>query len=421
MRPELQLALTQMLESQSFWEKAVVSLMPAENIGGHGISAQEISRSFDETLMQLRALAEAEKIDAVAWSQLKASFISVPNAALQFFTQYWSNPQQVVANIPSICSWLWSLRSSILLLMPVNPLATRQSPAYQRAMAAKIAAVEGWLQTTEGMKDTLAAVVEEARSTQAEAVSHAQAVTLAEKDAATTLKSIESIEREIATAKTNAEAAAVNATAEYSSVKKQVLELAGCIEEKDALFKEFEGRRDEISGLLENANKVGLARAFQLRRVDLGTTWKVWAGLFSLGIIVLLLIGFFQLLPLLKDGEPSLEAILVRTLLASPIVWFTWFASRQYSHALRVGEDYAFKEAAAMAYAGYRNEVTDDEDMLKLLQEAAIKNYGANPTRILLKNSEPASPVHDLLDKALEKLKPAEIIEALSSAIKNAK
>jgi hypothetical protein len=43
----------------------------------------------------------------------------------------------------------------------------------------------------------------------------------------------------------------------------------------------------------------------------------------------------------------------------------------------------------------------EDEEMLKLLRETAIKNFGASPTRMLSK-SDPSSPVHELVDKALE-------------------
>jgi hypothetical protein len=43
----------------------------------------------------------------------------------------------------------------------------------------------------------------------------------------------------------------------------------------------------------------------------------------------------------------------------------------------------------------------DDSEMLKLLRESAIKNFSSSPTRMLSK-SEPSSPLHELVDKALE-------------------
>jgi type I restriction-modification system DNA methylase subunit len=64
-------------------------------------------------------------------------------------------------------------------------------------------------------------------------------------------------------------------------------------------------------------------------------------------------------------------------------------------------EDYAFKEASALAFVGYKREMGEVEEMLKLLRETAFKNFGASPTRMLSK-SEPSSPLHELVDKALE-------------------
>jgi hypothetical protein len=172
--------------------------------------------------------------------------------------------------------------------------------------------------------------------------------------------------------------------------------------------------REEIAGLLENANKVGLAKSFQDKRKELTTTWRLWAGAFGLGILALSLIGWFVLLPLIQDSKTDMVAFASRFLLSSPVIWFTWFAARQYGHVLRISEDYAFKEAAAMAFAGYRNEVAADPDLLKLLQESAIKNFGANPSKLLLKKADASSPVHEAIDKLLEKMKPEELLTALS-------
>jgi hypothetical protein len=79
-----------------------------------------------------------------------------------------------------------------------------------------------------------------------------------------------------------------------------------------------------------------------------------------------------------------------------------------------MAEDYAFKEAAAMAFAGYRNEVSADSELLKLLQESAIKNFGANPSKLLLKKADASSPIHEAIDKLLEKMKPEDMLSALS-------
>ena len=69
---------------------------------------------------------------------------------------------------------------------------------------------------------------------------------------------------------------------------------------------------------------------------------------------------------------------------------------------MRLEEDYAFKSAAAQSFYGYRQEVGADDDLLKLLRETAIKNFGANPIRVLGK-SDHATPAHALLDELISK------------------
>ena len=68
-----------------------------------------------------------------------------------------------------------------------------------------------------------------------------------------------------------------------------------------------------------------------------------------------------------------------------------------------------------MAFTGYRNEVAADPELLKLLQESAIKNFGANPARFLLKKPDASSPLHEVFDKALDKVKPEALTEFISN------
>ena len=59
--------------------------------------------------------------------------------------------------------------------------------------------------------------------------------------------------------------------------------------------------------------------------------------------------------------------------------------------------------------------IPSDANMLKLLQESAIRNFGSNPAEMLLKRADAASPLNDVLERALEKMDPKQLIDALAS------
>jgi len=250
-----------------------------------------------------------------------------------------------------------------------------------------------------------------------------------EEEIKTTLERVIVLERQAQTSSTNASASAVAIEAEKSKVDRYVTTLQAAETAQKELFDQFENKRSDIDAILEGASKVAMARSFQERRKVLTLSQNMWAAIFILGIIGLAVIGYLlgvQLLesmPGVKTGgssEGQLLAIvpmLIRFLVLGPIVWLTWFAARQYGHLLRLAEDYAFKEAAAHAFVGYRKEMGEDTEMLHLLREYAITNFGANPVRTLSKN-EPVTPLNDLLDRTLGKASPDKVIELVTAFFK---
>lgn len=420
MHTDFSAVINQFQTSKDRWDQIAPQLAPQENLQGLGVGVIDVNLAFEEVLTLLGA-ANDKDVDGIAWCVHKTGIESTSNALLQFFAAYGNNPAHIVASTMQICSWLWSLKTSLLQIIPVHPESARLSPDFERFMSGRIEEALDWFDRAEKLKSDILKIETSARETlesinSQKIQSQASLQTIQE-----TLTTIQGQEREAGTAKTNAMSSAAAANTDATAVSKLAQDLTASVEIKTALFKEFDDRRDEISGLLENANKVGLARSFSEKRKQLTWTWRGWAFAFVAGIVGLLWIGLAELLPLLRAGTPDSMAVLVRFLVASPLVWFSWFTARQYGHVLRVSEDYAFKEAAAMAFAGYRNEMGADEDMLKLLQESAIRNFGSNPTEMLLKRADAASPLHDALETTLEKLDPKQLIDlitALASTLK---
>lgn len=218
---------------------------------------------------------------------------------------------------------------------------------------------------------------------------------------------IKGFEREASTAKTNTEASAAVATTSKDIVTTQLNALNEGITQQQQLLKEISKLKEIAASTLESTSKVALAASFSERKDILGGEQRFWRAASGAGIGALLLVGiafalgWLVLPPIVIDSKIELGPVLTRFALIGPIVWFTWFSVRSLSTTNRLIEDYAFKEASALAFVGYQREMKDDAEMIKLLRESAIHNFGNQPTRIFEKN-DPASPLHDLFAKALD-------------------
>jgi hypothetical protein len=169
--------------------------------------------------------------------------------------------------------------------------------------------------------------------------------------------------------------------------------------------------------LILNANKAGLAGSFQVRREALFWPQITWAVIFVIGTLVLARFGYDELFgdhPITFGADwGTFLQLLGRLLMVAPVIWLTWFAGRQFAYMLRVTEDYAFKEASAMAFVGYRDEMGTDEEMLNLLRRTAIHTFGENPVRILVNGSDVSSPTEELLahiPRLLKKFSPEQAV-----------
>lgn len=166
-----------------------------------------------------------------------------------------------------------------------------------------------------------------------------------------------------------------------------------------------------IDELLPRGTSAGLANAFNLQRERFGRSQAGWAVAFlaSVGI----LIGFAWHI---KSGLPAGGTadvwgyLLYRIPLASPMIWLGWFSAIQYGNVLRLKEDYAFKEATSMAFAGYRNHMehlggiadADAGTALNKLALVTISILGSDPLRLLQGQASDVSPI----DKLTAILKP---------------
>jgi hypothetical protein len=152
---------------------------------------------------------------------------------------------------------------------------------------------------------------------------------------------------------------------------------------------ECEALHTRIEGLLPNATSAGLATAFRDQKTRFKRPQLMWLGTF-VATIVLLLVSAYAGLPAANDPWDAIGRHFVNRLpLIAPLVWLAIYAGRHYGLALRLQEEYAYKEAVSAAFEGYKREMgnvggvtTGGANPLVTLCENVLRTLGQRPGRI---------------------------------------
>jgi len=405
MKPQWGAQVAQLSTAIDIW-RSISANLPKTFQTAQGLSAttEDLGHILDELLAAVTLVNENPNVDSILLGIQQGGVLGpIPNIAAAI-EGLRSNPSDLHL-IDQIAQNTWNIRASIVWLIPngnavghLQTLVTNFDLESKAALIRKLS-VECSKEVTK-VVDAVSSLLK-----RQDEVEQASQLVL-------------SYERESATAKTNAEASAATAASHKEAIGLQLTELSAGLERQRTLQDAIYALKNKAESTLESTSKVALAASFSSRKTVLQSEKKFWQSAFVVGIAMTLVtavisvLGIFTLPPILQDGNIEIGPILTRLILFGPLVWFTWFSVRQYGTATRLIEDYAFKEASALAFVGYQREMAQDPEMIKLLRESAIKNFGSQPTRIFEK-PDPASPLHDLLDKALEKGAADKFIELL--------
>lgn len=417
MNIEIKNALQQIEESYAAWGSALISFTNPDNLAGTGLSTESISKAFLETLALLSYAEESQSIDEIALFTYKATIISAAQSLHSHIIPQSSNAAYLEATTSNIIGFIWSLKSSLYNLIPQS-----ETKEVRRKSGKSIAILEGFInraneiQSSISMNETKTSeslkTIEEAKNSISETLD----------EVAELKKSVLNNEKEIGASKISTDAVAASVAASLIEVKDLKSDLENAQQDQEDIFKKFSDHESKISKLLGNASQVALASSFEQKANKLMWTWIAWVILFICGILTLGWLGITKFLPLLESSEIiTWQQLVVRLFISVPIVWFTWFCARQYSNTLKIAEDYAFKEASAKAFVGYRDEVNADKEMIKLLQESAIKSYSDNPAKYFLKDNDSVTPLNEAIANILGKLTPDKAAETAIELSKKSK
>lgn len=236
--------------------------------------------------------------------------------------------------------------------------------------------------------------------------------------AATIKSSMEDMGEIVADAKTGGESIAsieANAKAILASISK-VADTANMVHERvmgyekklAEMSENYLALNQKIEGLLPNATSAGLASAFRNQKERFRKPQRNWLFAFVVSIFLLLAVGLVG--APITGADASWDAIFrhlaMRLPLIVPLIWLGIYAGRNYMLALRVEEEYAFKEAVSTAFEGYKREMANisastqnDVPPLIVLCENVLRALSQRPGRIYEGRHEditPLSPVRGM-------------------------
>lgn len=204
---------------------------------------------------------------------------------------------------------------------------------------------------------------------------------------------------EIAKAHADAQALVKSMTAADNKAKHALAIIENHEKELDRLKRECDALHSRIESLLPNATSAGLATAFREQKSRFEKPQLMWLATFVATILGLLVSSLWGI-----PGGASWDAMgkhfVIRLPIIAPLVWLAIYAGRHYGLALRLQEEYAYKEAVSAAFEGYKREMNavaasaDGRSPLVTLCENVLNTLGQRPGRIYEGKHDDITPLN---------------------------
>jgi hypothetical protein len=173
----------------------------------------------------------------------------------------------------------------------------------------------------------------------------------------------------------------------------------------------------KIEALLPGATSAGLASAFENEKRRFVLPQLVSVGIFVIAAIALAVIGSQHLKDVATQAAGTaitwdlvLRNIANRLLLVGPLLWVGYVALRNFTTALRLQEDYAYKEVISRSFEGYKREMANlppnvDVAPLVRLCENVLTTIGQRPGRLYEGKHDDITPLTPLTSLTKDVLK----------------
>lgn len=198
--------------------------------------------------------------------------------------------------------------------------------------------------------------------------------------------------------------------------------IADRAEEKDKTVSEYqeqlkeltevcESLKTRIEGLLPGATSAGLASAFETRKNDVRSPKILWTVLHLLSILAFVAVGVYVLV--YRPEITTFKGLIFYALKKSPVlvalILLEEFSRRNYNIALRLEEDYGYKEVLSRSFEGYRKQMeTIDQSSDKAVSKLSsnlLESLAKEPGRLIDKEKRVGEPSMDFIDQCVRKAK----------------
>ena len=179
----------------------------------------------------------------------------------------------------------------------------------------------------------------------------------------------------------------------------------------DKLFSEGETRIKEleqrINMLLPGATSLSLSSSFMMRKEAVERNKGWWVALLVLSASAIVVFGLWSLSRI--TANQSLSALPNRIIIVAGLVIIEEFARRNYNVCSRLAEAYAYKEAIAKSYVGFKKELAEIDlpsrtegeivKSISVLAETFLQKLGDEPGKKVFDKERPALGVVQAISK----------------------
>ncbi len=197
--------------------------------------------------------------------------------------------------------------------------------------------------------------------------------------------------------------------------------IADTADEKDQRVKKYEEQlkdltteysqlKEQIEDLLPGATSAGLASAFETRKNSFQCPKKLWAVLQIVSVFLLIGTGYlvFSKTEINSFGD-LIFFIFKRSPIIAAIIFLEEIARRNRNIALRLEEDYGYKEVLSRSFEGYKKQMEEIDQQSKMAVSTLSTNLldaiAKEPGRLIDKEKPVTKPSADFIEDMANKLK----------------